>query len=87
MGEWDGLTPPDPNAPPKSSRPGFDAAFDSDGLYKGAAKNGFVAYAETLNGRLAMLGFVICFLQEALFGQGVLSLYHLPYDPGAVIMR
>jgi hypothetical protein len=32
-----------------------------------------------------MIGFVIFFLQELVFGQGVLDLYGLPYDPGAII--
>ena len=33
---------------------------------------GFVAFAETWNGRLAMLGFVIGVITEALTGQGIL---------------
>jgi hypothetical protein len=34
---------------------------------------GFVAFAETWNGRLAMLGFVIGLATEVLTGQGILS--------------
>ena len=33
----------------------------------------FVAFAETWNGRLAMLGFVIGLATEVLTGQGILS--------------
>jgi len=36
-------------------------------------KFGFVNFAETWNGRLAMLGFVIGVATEALTGQGILS--------------
>jgi len=34
---------------------------------------GFVSFAETWNGRLAMLGFVIGLATEVLTGQGILS--------------
>ena len=34
---------------------------------------GFVAFAETWNGRLAMLGFVIGVATELLTGQGILG--------------
>ena len=37
------------------------------------ARFGFVAFAETWNGRLAMLGFVIGLATELLTGQGILS--------------
>ncbi|MEB3290967.1 MAG: chlorophyll a/b-binding protein [Leptolyngbya sp.] len=37
------------------------------------SKFGFVAFAETWNGRLAMLGFVIGIATELLTGQGILS--------------
>ena len=37
------------------------------------SKFGFVTFAETWNGRLAMLGFVIGLATEFLTGQGVLS--------------
>ncbi|NJK72509.1 MAG: high light inducible protein [Synechococcaceae cyanobacterium SM2_3_60] len=37
------------------------------------AKFGFTAFAETWNGRLAMLGFVIGVGTELLTGQGILS--------------
>ena len=37
------------------------------------ARFGFVAFAETWNGRLAMLGFVVGIATELLTGQGILS--------------
>lgn len=37
------------------------------------AKFGFTQFAETWNGRLAMLGFVIGLATEFLTGQGILS--------------
>lgn len=37
------------------------------------SKFGFVGFAETWNGRLAMLGFVIGVATELLTGQGILS--------------
>jgi len=36
-------------------------------------KFGFTAFAETWNGRLAMLGFIIGVATEYLTGQGILS--------------
>ena len=36
-------------------------------------KFGFVSFAETWNGRLAMLGFVIGVATEFMTGQGILS--------------
>ncbi|MCU0527024.1 MAG: chlorophyll a/b-binding protein [Elainella sp. Prado103] len=38
-----------------------------------ANKFGFTQFAETWNGRLAMLGFVIGLATELLTGQGILS--------------
>jgi ferrochelatase len=38
-----------------------------------ASRFGFVAFAETWNGRLAMLGFVIGLGTELLTGQSILS--------------
>ena len=38
-----------------------------------ASRFGFVAFAETWNGRLAMLGFVIGLATELLTGQSILS--------------
>jgi len=38
-----------------------------------ASRFGFVAFAETWNGRLAMLGFVIGLGTELLTGQGILQ--------------
>ncbi len=37
------------------------------------AKLGFTSFAETWNGRLAMLGFVIGLATEFVTGQGILS--------------
>jgi len=37
------------------------------------SKFGFVSFAETWNGRLAMLGFVIGVVTEYLTGQGILT--------------
>ena len=37
------------------------------------AKFGFTAFAETWNGRLAMLGFLIGLTTELITGQGILS--------------
>ena len=36
-------------------------------------RTGFVPFAESLNGRLAMLGFVIAIATELLTGQGVMQ--------------
>ena len=38
-----------------------------------SSRFGFVSFAETWNGRLAMLGFVIVLATELLTGQGILS--------------
>mmetsp|Transcript_126844 Transcript_126844/g.224774 ORF Transcript_126844/g.224774 Transcript_126844/m.224774 type:complete len:158 (-) Transcript_126844:83-556(-) len=48
---------------------------------------GIVPGAEKLNGRLAMIGFTIAFIQESIFNKGLLEFYGLPYDPGAVIFN
>ncbi len=62
-----------------------DPVFDADIGYRGRSSFGFVSAAERLNGRAAMMGFTICFLQELIFGKGVLEQYGLPYDPGAFL--
>jgi hypothetical protein len=36
-------------------------------------RTGFVPFAESLNGRLAMLGFVIAIATESLSGKGILG--------------
>ena len=41
--------------------------------------------AEKINGRAAMMGFTVAYLQEAITGKGILTLYGLPYDQGAVV--
>ena len=38
-----------------------------------SSRFGFVAFAETWNGRMAMLGFVIGLATELLTGQGILQ--------------
>ncbi len=42
-------------------------------MEKQEAKFGFTQFAETWNGRLAMLGFAIGLATEVLTGQGILS--------------
>jgi hypothetical protein len=42
-------------------------------LMNDSSRFGFVAFAETWNGRLAMLGFVIGLGTELLTGQGILT--------------
>ena len=46
------------------------ASSDFKILYQ---RTGFVPFAESLNGRLAMLGFVIAIATEALSGKGILG--------------
>ena len=55
-----------------------DPVFDDDYEYKGSTKFGLNDFAETLNGRAAMVGFFILFMQELIVGKGVLSQYGLP---------
>jgi len=57
-----------------------DPVYDDGYKYKGNTKIGFNDFAETLNGRAAMVGFAILFLQELIFGKGVLSQYGLPCE-------
>ena len=64
-----------------------DPIFDVDSGYKGRVSFGFSEGAEKLNGRAAMMGFTFLFLQELFTGKGVLELYGLPYDAGALIQR
>jgi hypothetical protein len=42
-------------------------------MTESSSRFGFVAFAETWNGRMAMLGFVIGLATELLTGQGILS--------------
>ena len=65
-----------------------DPVYDEmggDGGYLGKSNVGFSQGAETWNGRAAMMGFTIAYLQEAITGKGILTLYGLPYDQGAVV--
>ena len=52
-----------------------DPIFSENTGYKGRAPYGFSNTAELFNGRAAMMGFVICFLQELIVGKGVLEQY------------
>ena len=64
-----------------------DPVYDEmggDGGYLGKSNIGFSQGAETWNGRAAMAGFTICFLQEIVMGKGVLEAYGIGYDEGAV---
>ena len=64
-----------------------DPVYDEmggDGGYLGKSNTGFSQGAETWNGRAAMTGFTICFLQEIVMGKGVLEAYGIGYDEGAV---
>lgn len=62
-----------------------DPVFDDNTPYLGRASFGFNSFAEAINGRAAMIGFVILFLQELVVGKGVLEQYGLPYDAGALL--
>jgi hypothetical protein len=62
-----------------------DPVFDRKSEYYGKVNYGFSTNAEKVNGRAAMMGFVIVYLQELFAGKGVLQQYGLPYDPGAVL--
>ena len=62
-----------------------DPVFDDDSGYLGRVNYGFSNAAEKINGRAAMMGFTIAYLQEAITGKGILTLYGLPYDQGAVV--
>ena len=42
-------------------------------MTESSSRFGFVAFAETWNGRMAMLGFVIGLATELLTGQGILG--------------
>ncbi len=42
-------------------------------MTESSTRFGFVSFAETWNGRMAMLGFVIGLATELLTGQGILS--------------
>ena len=59
-----------------------DPVWDEKSPYKGRVPYGFSDSAEKLNGRAAMMGFAILFLQELITGKGVLELCN-KYKPGA----
>ena len=64
-----------------------DPVWDEESPYTGRVPYGFSTFAEKINGRAAMMGFVILFIQELVMGKGVLELYGLPYDAGAVLLK
>ena len=64
-----------------------DPVFEEESGYKGRVSYGFSNAAEKINGRVAMMGFTITYLQELLAGKGVLEQYGLPYDEGAVLVN
>ena len=51
----------------------FTKHFETAMADSSSPRFGFVAFAETWNGRLAMLGFVIGLATELLTGQGILQ--------------
>ena len=62
-----------------------DPIFDDESGYLGRVSYGFSNEAEKINGRAAMMGFSIAYVQEAITGKGIFTLYGLPYDEGAVV--
>ena len=52
-----------------------DPVYDNTEPYKGRTPFGFNSFAESINGRVAMSGFTILFLQELIAGKGVLEQY------------
>lgn len=71
------------DAPPRPA----DPLFEVDSGYKGRVPYGFSNYAELLNGRFAMMGFSVAYMQELVAGKGVLEQYGLPYDEGAILIQ
>lgn len=65
-----------------------DPVYDAPSPYKGRVPWGFCNNAEVLNGRVAMVAFVILFIQELVFGKGVLELYGAPqpHEPRSPLM-
>jgi hypothetical protein len=59
---------------------GPDPIFDDKQGYLGKVPYGFSNNAEIINGRAAMMGFSVAYVQEAITGKGVLEQYGLPYD-------
>jgi hypothetical protein len=59
-----------------------DPVFDQESGYLGSVAYGFSTTAENWNGKAAMMGFTILFLQELILGKGVLELWGF-LDPGA----
>ena len=58
-----------------------DPVYDNTEEYKGNVPYGFSAKAERLNGRAAMTGFTILYIQELIAGKGVLEQYGCPSQP------
>ena len=55
-----------------------DPVYDNTEPYKGNVPYGFSTKAERLNGRAAMTGFTILYIQELIAGKGVLEQYGCP---------
>ena len=64
-----------------------DPVFTEETPYKGRVSYGFSRAAERINGQAAMMGFTVCYLQEAIVGKGVLEQYGFPFDEGAVLEK
>jgi len=64
-----------------------DPVFQADSGYKGRVPYGFSNAAEKFNGRAAMMGFSVAYVQEWVVGKGVLEQYGLPYDEGAILIK
>jgi len=58
---------------PRSRSVTISSSFFTHRMADSTSRFGFVAFAETWNGRLAMLGFVIGLGTELLTGQGILT--------------
>jgi len=75
--KWQDLPILDPSIP--------DPVYDGESGYKGRVSWGFCDTSEKFNGRAAMMGFTFTYVQEAITGKGVITLYGLPYDSGAFV--
>ena len=80
----DNRWPDEPIFDPSVPDPVYD---ETEFGYTGKSDYGFNEYAEKVNGRAAMMGFTVLYLQEAVSGKGVLTQYGMGYDAGAVVVR